>query len=226
VELSDNSNYCVAGGASGHAFVWDATNGELLNTWSAHYRKVTVVRFTRDGAFVITGGDDAIVNIWSLAALVAAPLVGRQRERELAPRASISAHTMPITDVQCSSGSAPLVFSSSLDRSVNVFDLANNAVVLSLALPSAVNAIALSPCETHVFAALVNGTVRCVPLYAHASDDVNGASRSASSSHGSAFVGHTKSVTSLALSHDGTLLGEFSHCVVCGRTSAQHTHTQ
>ena len=238
VELSQNFDYCVAGGASGHCFVWDATNGELLNTWPAHYRKASVVRFTHDGAFVVTAGDDAIVNVWSLASLVASPVVGRVRERELAPRWTMSAHTMPITDLQCSRGAAPLVFSASIDRTVKAWDLANNCIVLSLALASSVNCIALSPCESLLFVGLSNGAVRRVHLYgaplatagtallgggggaasrtpsldepANAdrtlgtltASDVQGTT--ATSQHSvRSFVGHTKSVTALALNHDG-----------------------
>lgn len=243
--MSPNFDYCLAGGVSGHCFVWDATNGELLNTWPAHYRKTSVVRFTHDGAFVVTAGDDAIVNVWSLAALVASPVVGRVRERELTPRWTMSAHTMPISDVQCSRGAAPLIFSASIDRTVKVWDLANNCIVLSIALPSSVNCIALSPCESQLFVGLTNGSVRRVHLYgtplatsgtaigdsnavsttttasasaAHSVDrtlgmltasDVQG---TAATSHHSvrSFVGHAKSVTALALNHDGWVLSKRS----------------
>lgn len=37
--------YCAAGGASGAAFLWEASSGRLLRTWPAHYK----ARIGREG---------------------------------------------------------------------------------------------------------------------------------------------------------------------------------
>lgn len=38
VAASPDGAYCAAGGASGAVFVWEASSGRLLRTWSAHYK--------------------------------------------------------------------------------------------------------------------------------------------------------------------------------------------
>ena len=42
-------------------------SGILFNVWDAHYRRVSVLRFTDDGAALISGSEDAGVSVWSLA---------------------------------------------------------------------------------------------------------------------------------------------------------------
>ena len=37
---------------------------------SRHYQRVTVLRFTDDGAYLISGGDDNLVVVWSMSRCV------------------------------------------------------------------------------------------------------------------------------------------------------------
>ena len=48
-----------AGGVSGVAYVWDVGTGALVSAWKAHYRPITVVAFSKDDGFLLTGSDDA-----------------------------------------------------------------------------------------------------------------------------------------------------------------------
>ena len=38
----------------------------MYNSWEAHYRKVTVLRFTPDGEALLSGSDDSGVGVWSV----------------------------------------------------------------------------------------------------------------------------------------------------------------
>ena len=102
LESSLNGELVVGGGASGNCFIWNACDGQLLFTWPgmfemkedhlylclsficqiAHYRRATVIRFLANDSALATGGDDAIVNVWSLAELLARPIVGKVRQNE------------------------------------------------------------------------------------------------------------------------------------------------
>lgn len=42
------------------------SSGILFNAWDAHYRQVKVLRFTPDGAALISGSDDSLVLVWSV----------------------------------------------------------------------------------------------------------------------------------------------------------------
>ena len=39
----------------------------MLRMFDAHYKPVTVVRFTADDALMISGGEDAMIHLWLLA---------------------------------------------------------------------------------------------------------------------------------------------------------------
>jgi len=61
---SDASNcFVFAGGASGKGYVWNSSTGDLLAQWNAHFRGISCVAATHDAAFVVTGGDDGLVQV-------------------------------------------------------------------------------------------------------------------------------------------------------------------
>jgi WD40 repeat protein len=38
----------------------------MYNSWEAHYRQVTVLRFTPDGEALLSGSDDSGITVWSV----------------------------------------------------------------------------------------------------------------------------------------------------------------
>jgi pre-rRNA-processing protein IPI3 len=38
----------------------------MYNSWEAHYRRVTVLRFTPDGEALLSGSDDSGITVWSV----------------------------------------------------------------------------------------------------------------------------------------------------------------
>ena len=52
---------------AGKIFLWNVTTGEQLRAWDAHFKKVTALRFTDDDSFLVSGGEDAVINVWLLA---------------------------------------------------------------------------------------------------------------------------------------------------------------
>jgi len=38
----------------------------MYNSWDAHYRQVTVLRFTPDGEALLSGSDDSGIAVWSV----------------------------------------------------------------------------------------------------------------------------------------------------------------
>jgi pre-rRNA-processing protein IPI3 len=98
-----------------------------------------VLRFTNDGAALISGSDDSGVSVWSVSRsirpllLVLCHLTDMFRKKRLldeemqsdhvAPFFSMSDHTLPVTDIICGIGIFPdcRVLTSSVDHSVKVF---------------------------------------------------------------------------------------------------------
>jgi pre-rRNA-processing protein IPI3 len=113
-------------------------SGIMYNSWEAHYRQVTVLRFTPDGEALVSGSEDSGVSVWSVFRFVATHITsqlstrlilvsdrllddGVQNENPEA-YANLSDHTLPITDLACGFGPFPScrVLSASTDHSVKV----------------------------------------------------------------------------------------------------------
>lgn len=63
---ADGARYAVASGESNAIQLWNAA-GELERTLAGHEQPVTSVRFSRDGARVVSGAGDQIVRVWNVA---------------------------------------------------------------------------------------------------------------------------------------------------------------
>jgi pre-rRNA-processing protein IPI3 len=68
---------------------------------TAHYREISVLRFSNDGAYVLSGSEDATVRVWRLSRLL-------ERHQAGAPETSTpfhtwADHTLPVTDIVCGS---------------------------------------------------------------------------------------------------------------------------
>lgn len=50
-------------------------SGILYSAWDAHYRRVTVLKFTHDSAALISGSEDSGVSVWSVSRSILRPRV-------------------------------------------------------------------------------------------------------------------------------------------------------
>jgi pre-rRNA-processing protein IPI3 len=93
-------------------------NGKLLFARESHYQPLTQICFTDDETLLLTGGDDAIVNIWRVRDLVDFNM----RSEEIMPVQSWNEHNLPITGLICGNGTSVTarVYTSSLDQTVRV----------------------------------------------------------------------------------------------------------
>lgn len=149
---SARSNLSLGGSFSSVRFDLHALNtfkqvasGILFNVWDAHYRKVTVLRFTQDGAGIMSGSEDSGVSVWSVSRRVimrwdrqglrlhmglsqsdinsSSSLLANELQHETpTPYWSLSDHTLPITDIICGIGTFPScrILTASIDHSVKV----------------------------------------------------------------------------------------------------------
>jgi len=85
IAVDPRGAYCAGGTSQGRIYLWEVrfilfflgllhlhlrpqvSSGILFNVWDAHYRKVNVLRFTPDGAALISGSDDSSLSVWSVA---------------------------------------------------------------------------------------------------------------------------------------------------------------
>ncbi|KAF8062631.1 Wdr18 [Scenedesmus sp. PABB004] len=223
---SPDGGYVAAGGASGALYVWEAATGRLLRSWPAHYKAVSALRFDDAGGVLVSGGDDTLVCAWLLAELLdelrgapgaaAAAAAGAAR---VAPLHTWSEHTLPVTALHVGAGEgSALLATASLDRTVKLWALATGQLLRSVALPAAVTAVALDAGEHVLLAGCADGSIWEASLTGQppAGGAAPAAAAAGSSGRGPAGVlggpgsccyeGHTKAISSLAITPDGEQL--------------------
>jgi pre-rRNA-processing protein IPI3 len=115
----------------------------MYNSWEAHYRRVTVLRFTPDGEALVSGSDDSGITLWSVFRFASVLITSRSSHVSQIPHitslllrllddsvrdeipeayAHLSDHTLPITDIACGFGPFPScrMLTASTDHSVKV----------------------------------------------------------------------------------------------------------
>ena len=70
VASSPAGAFFAAGSLTGAAYLWEVSTGKLVRTWPAHFKAVSAIAFNTDGSVLVTGGDDTVVSVWCLAALL------------------------------------------------------------------------------------------------------------------------------------------------------------
>eukprot|EP01114_Cavostelium_apophysatum_P022442 TRINITY_DN8123_c0_g1_i1.p1 TRINITY_DN8123_c0_g1~~TRINITY_DN8123_c0_g1_i1.p1 ORF type:complete len:306 (-),score=58.05 TRINITY_DN8123_c0_g1_i1:12-929(-) len=197
--------------------VWNIASGSLLKSWEGHYKKVSSIAVTEDGSFVISGGEDAIVNAWSLA-----DLLDKSQSRDASsstsslanvkPFHSWSEHSLPVTHVYCGFGGVNCrVVSVSLDRTCKLWDIPSRSLLCSIIFPTGLTCSIMDAHERNLFVGGMDGRIFQIELYTSRaiSEDALGEQ----TQH--VLQGHKQSVTALALSFDGSLLLSSSEDGTC-----------
>ncbi|KLO17981.1 pre-rRNA-processing protein IPI3 [Schizopora paradoxa] len=175
IAVDNDGDYCAGGTALGRIFLWEAgsnlrlimsiASGILFNVWDAHYQRISVLRFTQDGAGLISGADDSGLSVWSISRLLSNGMQGELPT----PYCSLSDHTLPITDVACGVGVFPScrVLSTSLDHSVKLWDISSRTLLTTFMFPNPIIRLAFESTERTFFAASSDdaGTIHQVKLY-------------------------------------------------------------
>lgn len=200
IAASADGAFMIGGGATGRLYLWEVPNGAMLRTWEGHYRSVTCACFTGDGSHIVTGSEDSLVRVWSLAQII------DYSSGQQAPPAAVhtwNLHTLPVTSVACGSGGASArILSGSMDRSMRVWHIPTGVCLAMAQFPTPVTSVALHPCEETVYCGGSDGDVYAVDLVAPVPSSTGTPALTAANR----YVGHTGGVLSLSLSFDGSLL--------------------
>jgi hypothetical protein len=189
VSFSDDGPVVLFGGADGRIRLLDITPRAVIVERAVllgHGTAISAVAFSTDGATVASSGGMAIVReerddnryaivLWNVATV--------------SQSAVLRGHTDSVTAMTATDDG--LLYSASLDGTVQVWEINTAQPVALIEAPAAINAMALSPDATRIALALVSGDVVLV--------DTDGALQDTFSLHGGA-------ATSVAFSPDGTLL--------------------
>ncbi|KAF5390715.1 hypothetical protein D9757_002683 [Collybiopsis confluens] len=175
VALDTSGDFCAGGTAQGRIYLWGVSSGILYNSWDAHYRRTNVLRFTQDGAALLSGSDDSGVSIWSMSRL----LDDDSQNSLPLPYATLTDHTLPVTDIICGVGIFPecRVLTASVDHSVKLWDLSSRSLLTTFMFPQAIRCLAWESSERVFFAASSSseGVIYQMNLFKQAEDRSKGA---------------------------------------------------
>ncbi|GAA5843175.1 hypothetical protein JCM5353_007091 [Sporobolomyces roseus] len=151
ISASPDGNYLAGGTPDGRIFLWEISTGALLATLDAHYRSISCLAWTRDGAALITASEDAGCSVWSIGRILTSTPMNPPT-----PFATLSDHTLSITALQVGQGSFPncRVFTASQDGTVKIWDLSTTPASLlsTFQFPAPIQHLSIDPLERYFFA--------------------------------------------------------------------------
>ncbi|CAL8463828.1 g3362 [Coccomyxa elongata] len=212
-----DGTHCAGGGQSGTIYLWEVPSGRLLRSWPAHYKAVTALAFTDDGAVLVSAGEDTVACAWLLMdVLDASPEQGASMGPPTLQ--SWSEHTLPITSLYCGMGANPIVVTVSLDRSCKVWSLAQGNLLGSITFPVSLHSVTADPAEHATYLGGADGRIFEVSLAGGNLTQDSGAfpglgGATTSSGNGAdadagrewrVLEGHAQCVTCLACTTDGS----------------------
>ncbi|PWN48790.1 WD40 repeat-like protein [Violaceomyces palustris] len=159
LSLSPGGQYCCAASQDGRIFLWELSTGILLSSFDAHYRPITVIRWSSDASCLVTASQDARILVWSLAGLLHPSQQSSSSitssSNNPTPYCTLSDHNLPVTDLCLGSGDFPnslTIWSSSLDGSVKMWDVRTRSLVSTFLFPRPIQCLSLDPTERFFFA--------------------------------------------------------------------------
>ncbi|KAG6891259.1 hypothetical protein C0995_008511 [Termitomyces sp. Mi166 len=152
IAVDPRGTYCAGGTTQGRIYFWEVASGILYHSWDAHYRQVTVLRFTPDGSALISGSEDSGVSVWSVsrsiqpASMVVLGLLDDETQNELPlPYCTLTDHTLPLTDI--------------------LWDLSSQSLLTTFQFPRPISSLAWDATERIFMAASRDGSIHQVNLF-------------------------------------------------------------
>ncbi|KIJ55698.1 hypothetical protein M422DRAFT_200031 [Sphaerobolus stellatus SS14] len=171
IALDSRGAYCAAGTTNGRLYLWEIASGILFSAFEAHYRIISALQFTQDGAAIISVSDDSTVSVWSMSRLL-----DEDSQNEIpSPYCSFTEHTLPVTDIVCGAGKFPScrVFTSSADSTVKIWDLSTRIILTSIVFPKPISNLVVDPTERFVMAGSEDGSIYQCNLFRKRPDATN-----------------------------------------------------
>jgi hypothetical protein len=79
--------------------MWEVASGDLVRSWDGHYKAVSSLAFTDDDSFLVSGSEDAMVNVWNIL-----DLADDAQSNAPVPMCAWTDHALPVTGIHCGIG--------------------------------------------------------------------------------------------------------------------------
>ncbi|KAN0066100.1 Pre-rRNA-processing protein ipi3 [Thecaphora frezii] len=166
---SPTADFVAAGSSDGRIFVWSVATGDLVTSFDAHYRSITVLKWSHDGQALVTGSEDARILVWSTTGLLAP---SQQSSSSITssthnptPYCTLSDHNLAITDLEVGCGAFPhqmTLVSASLDATVKMWDVRTRSLLATFAFEHPIKRVVLDPTERFFFVSTSNSAKEAV----------------------------------------------------------------
>ena len=201
--VSKSGIFCFAGGESGRIFVWDLATGQLLRTANAHFKRITKICETKDGAYLITAADDAVIHVWDMVDLVAND--GHKDAKSVRAAFSWTEHTLPVTDIFCNIGGVHgHLWSVSMDHTCKVWSISRRNLLHTISFPTYCSSVVTDVEERRLYVGGGDGNIY-VTHVREIKNSSNGINANGKNSR-RALQAHHGRVNCLAMTIDSTRL--------------------
>lgn len=200
-----NGSYIIAA-VDEQLFIWQTCNGRMLANLARHYQTISCLAITKDGSLFASAGEDGLVFVWSLYRAL-------NDKQNCPPVHTFSNHNMPIRDMHFGFGGARArLYTASLDRRTNVYELGSGALLVSVIFDAPLTAIIVNSRESQLFVGCTTGDIFHCNLHEpprgleqHVEKDEETAVLRAHKSHVTALSISVDCCTLLSGSTDGTV---------------------
>ncbi|CEG46423.1 WD40 repeat-containing protein [Plasmopara halstedii] len=126
----------------------------LAQTISKHIGTIWTIKFSHDGARLVSGGQDAVLRVWrvQISSDEDAKLAKESDEKQILdtePERSYQGHTMPIVDVSWSRSN--FILSASMDKTIRLWHISREDCLHVFHHPDSVPAVDFHPKEDRYF---------------------------------------------------------------------------
>jgi WD40 repeat protein len=182
-----NGQVLVSGGADGTLRVWNPATAKESDRLSAHAGGVTSLALHPAGTHLVSSGADRVAKVWQLPLVPTKPLVHNDQVTCVAVTADgtklatgssdkqarlwnlttgakerdFPGPTLPLSCVALSAD-GKLLAAGSLDKTVHIWNTVDGKTLHKTLLPSAVQALAVSPDNKYIIAGLADGAIRVI----------------------------------------------------------------
>lgn len=147
-----NGSYIIAS-IDEQLFIWQTCTGRLLANLIRHYQTVSCLAITKDGSLFASAGEDGLVFVWSLYKAL-------NDKQDCSPVHNFSNHNMPVKDMHFGFGGArSRLYTVSLDRRANIYELGSGALLVSLIFEAPLTAIIVNSRESELFVGCITGDI-------------------------------------------------------------------
>lgn len=191
-----NGSYIIAS-VGEKLFVWQTCNGRLLASLTRHYQTISCLATTKDGSLFASAGEDGLVFVWSLYSVL--------NDARCSPVHAFSNHSLPVKDLHFGHGDARArLYTVSLDRTANVYELGSGALLVSLIFDAPLTAVTVNIRESELFVGCTTGEIFQCNLHEPPRGIEHHVTVSSSNvnEEGAAFQAHKSNVTALSVSLD------------------------